>query len=105
MNDTILTGIFALAGAMIGGVTACIAANIGHRRELALKHIRRLCEQVSAFYQLEQLYKDELAMVDPQGRSSKKILEEMRSKIEQSGEYERPEMTSVAADKIRRVWS
>ena len=100
-----LTGSFALAGALIGGLVTYMAARVGHRWDRAQRQIIRLCDQVSSFYQLEQLYKVELAKLDPQGRSSETIMKDFRSRVEQSGEYERPSMTSLAANKLRREWS
>ncbi|MEZ5538996.1 MAG: hypothetical protein R3E63_03345 [Pseudomonadales bacterium] len=104
MSDTILTGIFALAGTMIGGLLTYMAARVDHRWKRAKKHIGQLCDQVTSYYQLEQIYKEELAQLDPQKRSPKTIMEDMRSRVSQSGEYERPMMTSLAANKIRQEW-
>ena len=70
----------------------------------AQKDITQLCDQVAAYYQLEQLYKDELAALDPGNRSAATILKDMRAQVAESGEFERPYMTSTAASKLRREW-
>lgn len=105
MNDSIQAGLFALAGTLLGGLIAYATARIGHRWDQAQKEIRRLANQVSAYYQLEQLYKDEVARHDPAGRSPKTILEEMRSNVERLGSYERPSITTLQANKILKEWS
>ena len=74
-------------------------------QEKAQKKILQLCEQVSSFYQLEQLYKDELARLDPSGRSGKTTMECMRSRVEELGEFKRPTMTTGEVNKIRSEWS
>lgn len=104
MVDAVITGTFALAGALIGGLFIYLAARVGQRWAKAQKDISQLCDQVAAYYQLEQLYKDELAALDPGKRSAATILKEMRSKVAESGDFERPSMTAVAAGKLRREW-
>lgn len=103
IDNTIISGFFALAGTLIGGLISYAITRIDRRWSRAERQIAMLCDQVAAFYQLEQLYKEELSRLD--GRNPKTILEEMRSKVEQSGEYERPILTSRAAAKIRSEWS
>ena len=105
MSDAMMAGLFALAGVLLGGLISYKTALIGDRREKAQKKILQLCDQVSAFYQLEQLYKDELARLDPSGRSGKATMEHMRSRVEELGEYKRPTMTTGEVNKIRSEWS
>lgn len=78
---------------------------IDRRWGRAERHIAQLCDQVAAYYQLEQLYKEELAKLDPAGRSAKTIMEDMRTCVAQSGEFERPSMTSLSATRLRREWT
>ena len=105
MDDQIISGLFVLAGTLMGGLISYATTRIDRRWSRAERHIARLCDQVAAFYQLEQLYKEELALLDPKGRSAKTILEEMRSRVSETGEFERPSMTSLAATKLRREWA
>lgn len=104
MTDSVMAGAFALGGALIGGLFTYLAARVGQRWAKAERDIARLCDQVAAYYELEQLYKDELAILDPRKRSPATILKDMRAKVAESGEFERPTMTSVAAGKLRREW-
>ena len=104
MSNEVIAGLFALGGTLVGGLISYATARIGQKWEKAERQISQLCDQVSAYYQLEQLYKEELAKNDGAGRSAKTIMEEMRARVAQSGEYERPYITSLAAQKIRREW-
>lgn len=104
MTPEIISGVFALSGAVIGGVISLAITKIDRRWERAKHQIVQLADQVSAYYQLEQFYKDELARVDASGRSAKTIMEEMRTRVSKSGEWERPSMTSLAAQKIAKEW-
>lgn len=105
MDDQILAGLFALAGTLLGGLISYATTRMDKRWGQAERHIGRLCDQVAAYYQLEQLYKEELARLDPAGRSAKTIMEEMRTRVTQSGEFERPSMTSLSATNLRREWT
>lgn len=104
MENQIISGLFILAGALLGGLISYATTRADRRWGRAERDIAQLCDQVAAYYQLEQLYKDELARLDGTGRSAKRIMEEMRSRVAQSGEFERPFMTSLAATKLRREW-
>lgn len=104
MEANFQSGLFALAGTLIGGLITYATARVGHRWEAARRDIRRLAQQVSAFYQLEQLYKEKLASLDPDKRGAKTILEDMRSQVERAGVSERPSMTSLQAIKLLKEW-
>lgn len=105
MDSQIISGLFALAGTLLGGLITYATTRIDRRWDRAEKQIGQLCDQVAAFYQLEQLYKDEVARLDSSGRSPKIVMEDMRSRVAHSGEYERPKMTSLTASQIRREWA
>lgn len=105
MDNSVATGVFALAGTLVGGFFTYLTARIGQRWAQAKKDIAHLCDQVAAFYQLEQLYKEQMALVDPSKRSSEAIMKEMRGKVAASEEFVRPSMTSLAATKLRREWA
>ena len=104
MDPHITSGLFAIGGALVGGLIMLAATRIERRWDRAKRDIVKLCDQVSAFYQLEQLYKEEVAKLSASGKSGKTIMEEMRAKVAESGAYERPAMTSIAASKIKRDW-
>ncbi len=103
MDSQIVLGLFALAGTLLGGLISYATTRIDRRWNRAERQIAQLCDQVAAYYQLEQLYKEELSRLC--GRNPMTIMADMRSKVAQSGEYERPSLTSLAAIKIRREWA
>lgn len=105
ISSEVVAGGFALAGALLGGLISYATTRAEQRWARAERNIAKLCDQVSAYYQLEQLYKEELARLDPEGRSAKKIMEDMRTRVAQSGDFERPNITSLAARTIRREWT
>lgn len=105
MGSEVISGLFALSGALLGGLISYATTRIDRRWGRAERHIAQLCDQVAAYYQLEQLYKEELAKLDPAGRSAKTIMEDMRTRVAQSGEFERPSMTSLSATRLRREWT
>ncbi|MDP3092294.1 MAG: hypothetical protein Q8N04_16600 [Nitrospira sp.] len=105
MDSQIISGLFALAGALLGGLISYATTRIDRRWGRAERQIAQLCDQVSAYHQLEKLYKEELVRLDPTGRSAKTILEDMRALVAQSGDFEHPEMTSLSVAKIRREWA
>lgn len=90
MSEPVVTGLFALGGAIIGGLFTYLAARVGQHWIKAQRDIARLCDEVAAYYQLEQLYKDEVAALSHGGRSAATVMKEMRSKVAESGEFERP---------------
>ncbi|WP_144244453.1 hypothetical protein [Pseudohaliea rubra] len=104
MNENIITGFFTLAGTIAGGLFAYLAARVGHRWDKAQRDIARLCDEVAAYYELEQLYKEEVAISSQDAKSAATIMREMRSRVAESGEFKRPSMTSYAAHKLRREW-
>ena len=104
MDPQITWGLFALGGALLGGLITLAATRIDRRWDRAKRQIVQLSDQVAAFYQLEQLYKDELANLSTNGEAATTIMKKMRSRVSESGEYERPAMTSLEASKIKREW-
>ena len=87
MSVGVVTGIFAIVGALVGGLLSYLSARIGHRWGEAKSEIRKLSEQVAAYHRLEGLYKSWAAEHDPDSRAPKKIQEDMRREIEEIGRY------------------
>ena len=96
-----MAGLFALDVELLGGLISCATTRIDRRWGRAERHIAQLCDQVAAYWQLEQLYKDALARLGPAGPSAKTIMGDMRSRVAQSGEFERPSLTALAASLLR----
>ena len=104
MDSALIVGIFTLLGAIIGGAASLVATRVDRRWNRAKQQIRRLCYEVAAFHKLEEFYKDEVAQLRPDKPASKTVLEEMRSRVEDEGDFIRPTMTSTDAKKILERW-
>lgn len=102
MDPHVYSGLFAIAGAAVGGGCTVAATFIEHRWSRAKRDILNLADQVAAYYQLERLYKDEIAELT--GKAPKRIMEEMRTRVQENGAYARPTMTSNEAARLRAKW-
>ena len=102
METSIYNGLFAIAGAAVGGACTVAASLIERRWGRAKRDIHTLTEQVEAYYQLERLYKQEVAELT--GKSAKTVMEQMRTQVAESELFVRPTMTSDQAKRIRDKW-
>jgi len=102
MDTTIYNGLFAIAGAAVGGLCTVAASLIERRWDRAKRDIQTLTEQVEAYYQLERLYKQEMAVLT--GKSAKTVMEQMRTQVAENKLLARPTMTSDQAKRIRDKW-
>jgi hypothetical protein len=102
--DNIITGVFALAGALIGGLFTLLAARVGYKWEKAKSTITKLCRQVSSYYKLEELYKVEVSRHNPESKAPKTVQQDMRDQVEILG-FDRPTMTAKDAKKIMDFWN
>ena len=99
MDPNVYSGLFAIAGAAVGGGCTVAATVIDRRWGRAKRDIRNLADQVPAYYQLERLYKDDMAELT--GKAPKTIMEQMRTRVEENGANARPTMTSNEAARLR----
>ena len=102
MDPNVYSGLFAIAGAAVGGGFTIGATFIERSWGRAKRDIRNLADQVAAYYQLERLYEDEMAVLT--GKASKTIVEQMRTRVEENGSYVRPRMTSNEAARLQAKW-
>jgi len=102
MDPSVYSGLFAIAVAAVGGGCTVAATFIERRWGRAKRDIRNLADQVAAYHQFERLYKDEMAGLT--GKAPKTIMEQMRARVEESGAYVRPTMTSSEAAKLQAKW-
>jgi hypothetical protein len=103
MDASFYSGFAAVAGAAIGGACTVAATMFERRWGRAKRDVRNLADQVAAYYQLEQLYKEELAAIT--GKAPKTIMEQMRTRVAADEKYVRPCMTSRGALKLRSCWN
>ena len=99
MSDVVISGLFTLAGVLLGSVSSFLLTRDVQRQKRLEEYVVRLARQVGSYWELEGIYSKELA--EAKGRSERTILLETRDKVEQLGR-ERPELTSKDADSIRR---
>jgi hypothetical protein len=102
MSETVVA-VASLGGAAIGGIATTLGVWLDRRRQRAAEHVRKLADQVAGYYDVVQLYCDEIHRLQPE-RNPKTILKEMRDKIEQADETARPDMTRKQAEKIKRSY-
>lgn len=97
MNETIINGIFALSGALVGGLISYIIARSAKETKTLKSQVNMLSKQVISYWNLEKLYSEEINNL--LSKPTKTILQEYREKIE-SMDLERPTMTQKEAYKI-----
>ncbi len=97
MNESIINGLFTLAGTLFGGIISYIIfKNEKYYKKLKAK-VRNLSNQIISFWNLEKLYAEELGKLN--SKSTKTVLQDFRTRIEEMG-LERPTMTGNEANKI-----
>ena len=99
MNETVINGLFTLAGVLLGSLAPYLGARDARRMAKLESLLSRLTEQVASYWELEKLYSEEIAKLAD--KNSRTVLNEFRDKVE-SEERERPTMTAKQADGIKR---
>ena len=97
MNESILKGIFALSGTLLGGLISYLIARNAKETKTLKSQVNILSKQVISYWNLEKLYSEELGKLN--AKSAKTVIQEYREKIE-SMDFERPTMTEKEAKKI-----
>ena len=97
MSEPIITGIFTLSGALLGGIISYLGSRNERKIELLKSRVNLLSKQVISYWNLEKLYSDEIGQL--LSRPSKTVLQEYRDKIE-SMDLERPTMTEKEAKRL-----
>ena len=97
MNESILNGLFALSGTLLGGIISYMINKDEKETKKLRLQINLLSKQVISYWNLEKLYSDDIGIL--LSKSSRTILQEYREKIVNM-ELERPSMTANEAKKI-----
>jgi ABC-type uncharacterized transport system ATPase subunit len=105
MTTELVVGLFAVLGAVVGGLFTYLAARVGHDWDTVKNDVARLCDQVIAYHTLEELYKDELARLDPSRGKPKTVQQEMRESVQGKSGVVRPTMTANEARKLKDRWT
>lgn len=97
MNEVIIAGIFGVIGAFVGGGLSYLASRRQYKYDSIKKKTTKLAEQIKSYWNLENLYCEELAKIT--GKNSTTVKIEFRDKIV-SQNLARPIMTETQANKI-----
>lgn len=97
MNESVVTGIFALSGTILGGLISYLITRNGKELKTLKSQVNILSNQIISYWNLEKLYSEELSKKT--SKAQKTILQEYREKIEEM-DLERPTMTEKEARKI-----
>lgn len=97
MNESIINGLFALTGTLIGGLISYFIARNEKDMKILKAQVNILSKQVISYWNLEKLYSEEVGRLN--AKSAKTVLQEYREKIE-SMDFERPTMTEKEAKRI-----
>ncbi len=101
LQAAVIAGTFVVLGASVTALSNLISLRINDRKKQASKQIQDLCDEVCAFYDLEKLYIEKLALST--NRNSLGIMREMRSAVkDKTGS--RPKMSCSRAADIKRKW-
>ncbi len=91
MVDSIINGLFALVGTVIGGAVTWLVSRDKRRSDKMYKTLMLFSEQIKSYWYLEKLYSNDMASL--KSSSEKTIQMQYREKVEKMG-YERPTMTA-----------
>ena len=97
MNESIISGIFTVIGAIVGVAGTIIATKLSERNSNLKNKLKQMARQVEAYWTLEELYSKEFGKLS--NTPQKTVKENFRTKIEESG-VERPTMTANKAKEI-----
>lgn len=100
--DNILSGLFSLAGMVIGGLFSLIPVLIANKNNQKNEAINDLCDQVGAYWNLEDLMAEKLTEID--NRSARTIKDEFRTMVSDE-KGTRPIMTQNEANRIRKKFN
>jgi hypothetical protein len=104
MNSEMITGLFTVAGAIVGGLATIAAARTERKWARAKSEILALAAQVAAYHKLEELYKIELTKLDPTRGKPKTVMEQMRGQVQDIQGFVRPTMTAAQAREVTSRW-
>ncbi len=97
MNESVIAGVFALSGTILGGLISYLIARDEKKTRVLKSQVNTLSKQIISYWNLEKKYSEELSNLT--SKSQKTILQEYREKIEEI-DMERPTMTEKEAKRI-----
>jgi membrane protein YqaA with SNARE-associated domain len=97
MTEPIVTGLFTLAGTLLGGLISYLIARNAKEIRALKSQVNNLSNQIISYWNLEKLYSEELSKIN--SKAQKTVLQEYRERIEAMN-LDRPTMTENEARKI-----
>jgi hypothetical protein len=97
MTEPIITGLFTLAGTLLGGLISFLIARNEKEIRTLKSHVNILSNQVVSYWNLEELYSKEISNIT--SKNQRIVKQEYREKVEEIG-FERPTMTEKKAKEI-----
>ncbi len=97
MNESVISGVFTIVGAIVGVAGTIVATKMSERKTNFKNKLEQMSKQIVAYWNLEDLYSEEYGKLS--NTSPKTVKENFRTKIEELG-YDRPTMTANRAREI-----
>lgn len=97
MSEPIITGLFTLAGTLLGVLISYLIARNAKEIRTLKSQVNILSNQVISYWNIEELYSEELSNLT--SKAQKTVKQEYREKIE-AMDLDRPTMTEKEARKI-----
>ena len=102
MEELHVAGLYAIGGALAGGMATLLASWINMRWGKARKAIGVLAGQVASYHRLERIYLRQLSQCT--GTAEQTLQRSARSEVEREG-YERPHLSETDAKSLLRKWT
>ena len=97
MSESIINGLFTLAGTLVGGVISFFITKSANDYKRLKSQVNILSNQIISYWNLEKIYSEEISSTS--SKSAKTILQNYRDRVEELG-MDRPIMTEKEAKKI-----
>ena len=97
MPESIITGLFTLAGTLLGGLISYLIARNTKEIKTLKYQVNILSNQVISYWNLEELYSKEISTLT--SKAQKTVKQVYREKVEEIG-FDRPTMTENKAKEI-----
>ena len=97
MNESIINGLFTLAGTLVGGLITFVIAKNAIDYKILKSHVSILSNQIISYWNLEKLYSEEISNLT--SKAKKTVLQEHREKVE-GMDLVRPTMNEKEAKEI-----
>ena len=81
MTDTVISGLFSLGGVFVGSILSLGGIFISNSISRKRQHIQEVCDQVAAYWVLEEFMAKHIESIEGNSRAVKTIKEDFRTKV------------------------